>query len=218
MRSGYAGARREVDAVGYHRRMTSSPDLMAFILAGGKSTRMGTDKAFVMLDGQTLLSRMLDLARSVTTNVRIVGSAEKFSEFAPTIEDLFPGCGPLAGIHAALRSAQTDRNLILAVDVPFLSREFLAFMIARSREREADVTIVRTVDGWQPLCAIYKRVFADLAEISLREGHYKIDALFEAASVSVIDEDDLRLNAFSSSLFRNLNTPDELNFAQHNSG
>lgn len=194
----------------YHRGMAGPADLTAFILAGGKSTRMGTDKAFVVLNGSTLLSRMLDLARSVAKEVRIMGSVEKFSNFAPTVEDVFPGCGPLAGIHAALRSSQTDRNLILAIDLPFLSRQFLDFLIMKSRASDANVTIVRTVEGWQPLCAVYRRAFADSAEAALRHGRYRIDALFTDASTCVIRDDDLRQQKLSPDLFRNLNTPEDL--------
>ncbi len=194
----------------YHRGMAGAVDLTAFILAGGKSTRMGTDKAFVVLNGSTLLARMLDLARSVATDVRIVGSAEKFSNFAPTVEDVFPGCGPLAGIHAALRSSQTDRNLILAVDLPFLSRQFLDFLIMKSRASDANVTIVRTLEGWQPLCAIYRRAFADSAEAALRQGRYRIDSLFTDSSTCVIGDEDLRQQKLSPHLFRNLNTPEDL--------
>lgn len=190
--------------------MAAVADLTAFVLAGGKSTRMGTDKAFIVLNGSTLLARMLDLARSMTTDVRIVGQAEKFSNFAPTVEDVFPGCGPLAGIHAALRSSQTDRNLILAIDLPFLSRQFLDFLIMKSRASDANVTIVRTVEGWQPLCAIYRRAFADSAEAALRQGRYRIDPLFTDASTCVIRDDDLRQQKLSPDLFRNLNTPEDL--------
>ena len=164
----------------YDRRMESaSADVTTFILAGGKSTRMGMEKAFVLLEGRTLLARMLDVARSVTGEVRIVGDPAKFQPFAPVVEDVFPGCGPLGGIHAALRSSQTDLNLILAVDVPFVSFAFLQFLITRSRESAATVIVVRTSGGLQPLCAIYRRAFADIAERALRAGRYKIDALFE---------------------------------------
>ena len=74
----------------------TSPSLSAFILAGGRSSRMGSDKVFASLGGRSLLARALELARSVTSDVRIVGSAEKFATFAPVIEDVFTDCGPLA--------------------------------------------------------------------------------------------------------------------------
>ncbi|HKV82712.1 MAG TPA: molybdenum cofactor guanylyltransferase, partial [Candidatus Sulfotelmatobacter sp.] len=153
-------------------------DLSAFILAGGKSTRMGTDKAFVLLDGRTLLSRMLDLARQLTSNVHIIGDPAKFAPFSPTIEDIFPGCGPLGGIHTALRSSCTDLNLILAVDVPFVSLALLDYITSRATSSDANVTLARAAGGFQPLCAVYRRSFADAAENALRAGHYKIDTLF----------------------------------------
>ncbi len=195
----------------YDRRMESaSADVTTFILAGGKSTRMGMEKAFVLLEGRTLLARMLDVARSVTGEVRIVGNPAKFQPFAPVVEDVFPGCGPLGGIHAALRSSQTDLNLILAVDVPFVSFALLQFLITRSRESAATVTVVRTSGGLQPLCAIYRRAFADIAEEALRAGRYKIDALFEDGKTEVIGEEELRVAGFSPELFRNLNTPEDV--------
>jgi molybdenum cofactor guanylyltransferase len=188
----------------------TSPDVAAFILAGGKSTRMGADKAFVTLDSRTLLARALELARSVTADVRIVGDAAKFAAFAPVVEDVFCGCGPLAGIHAALRESGRELNLMLAVDVPFVSLALLQYLITRARSSLAMVTVARAGGGWQPLCAVYRRQFADVAEIALREGRYKIDALFDASRVQVIGEEELETAGFSPRIFRNLNTPEEL--------
>ena len=188
-----------------------APDPSAFILAGGKSTRMGTDKAFIILDGRTLLARMLDLARQVTSNVYIVGDAAKFASFAPTVEDLFSGCGPLGGIHAALRSSKTELNLMLAVDVPFATPSLLHFLLMQARNSPAAaVTVPSTTQGWQPLCAIYRREFADAAENALRQGRHKIDLLFDQARTRVITEQDLQSAGFSSYVFRNLNTPEDL--------
>jgi len=185
-------------------------DVSAFILAGGKSARMGTDKAFVLLDGRTLLARMLHLARQLTSNVHIIGDPAKFAPFAPTIEDIFPGCGPLGGIHAALRSSRTDLNVILAVDVPFVSLALLDYLISRATSSNANVTLARAAGGFQPLCAIYRRSFADAAENALLAGHCKIDALFAPTTTQVIEEAELEASGFSPRIFRNLNTPEEL--------
>jgi molybdopterin-guanine dinucleotide biosynthesis protein A len=100
----------------------SARDVSAFILAGGKSTRMGADKAFVEYEGRTLLARALDLTRSVVSGVWIVGSKQKFAALAPVVEDVFRDCGPLGGIHAALLGSFTELNLMLAVDMPFVPR------------------------------------------------------------------------------------------------
>jgi molybdenum cofactor guanylyltransferase len=194
----------------YDAAMNPASDLAAFILAGGKSTRMGTDKAFVQFGGQTLLERALDLARSVTTDVRIVGDRTKFAEFAPVVEDIFPACGPIGGIHAALRSSSTDLNLIVAVDMPFVTPDLLHYLAERARNSSATVTVPHCGGGNQPLCAVYRRTFADLAEKALQQGRYKIDAVFAGESTQVINEEELKGQRFSADMFRNLNTQAEL--------
>ncbi|HEV2468593.1 MAG TPA: molybdenum cofactor guanylyltransferase [Candidatus Sulfotelmatobacter sp.] len=191
--------------------MSMEHPLSAFILAGGQSTRMGADKAFVALNGRTLLQRVLNTTRSVTPNVSIVGDPAKFAPFAPAVADIFPACGPLAGIHAALRSSLSDLNLILAVDLPFVPPALLQFLRTQAESSPvANAIVPHTSQGWQPLCAIYRRSFADLADEALRSGRYKIDTLFPAAQVRAIDEDELQSAGFSAQLFRNLNTPQDL--------
>ncbi len=197
----------------YHRRMenASANDVTAFILAGGKSTRMGTEKAFVEYEGRTLLARALDLARSFTPAVRIVGSPGKFAPFAPVVEDIFRDCGPLGGIHAGLRGSLTELNLMLAVDTPFVSWAFLQYLISQARGTpEAAAVVPYDGEGWQPLCAIYRREFAEPAEDALRAGKNRIDLLFDAARTRVIGPEELEGAGFSRAIFRNLNTPEEL--------
>ena len=199
----------------YHRAMESTLEVSAFILAGGNSTRMGSDKAFAPLNGRTLLARILATARSLTSNVHIIGNPAKYAPFAPVVEDIFPGCGPLGGIHAALVPSATDLNVILAVDTPFVSLALLQFLLTRARNRpEAIVTVARANGGLQPLCAVYRRQFAEAAEQALRAGRHKIDALFDPVSTQVIGESELESAGFSPNIFRNLNTPDDLVRAQ----
>jgi molybdenum cofactor guanylyltransferase len=189
--------------------------LTAFILAGGNSTRMGTDKAFVMFGGRTLLARALEVCRTITSEVRIIGDRKKFALFAPVVEDVFSGCGPLAGIQAGLQASQTDWNVFLAVDLPFVSPALLHFLVAQARESGAIVTVPQAGKGFQPLCAVYHRCFAEAAETALRAGRYKIDALFDPALTHPVGEQDLRSAGFSPEVFRNLNTPEELAEAQN---
>jgi molybdopterin-guanine dinucleotide biosynthesis protein A len=186
-------------------------NLNAFILAGGKSTRMGRDKSFINFNGHTLLSHAIELAGSLTGLVQIVGSREKFAMFAPVVEDIFPECGPLGGIHAALRSSQSELNLMLAVDMPFVSSAFLQYLVKQAQDAStAEVIVPRTEGRWQPLCAVYRRSFADLAEKALHDGRNKIGALLEQVEVRCIEEKYLERSGFSVDIFRNLNTPEEL--------
>ena len=188
-----------------------TPDVSVFVLAGGKSTRMGTDKALLMFEGRTLLDRALETARRVSRDVVIAGDPQKYSSFAPCIPDVYTQCGPLGGINAALRSTQTEFNVMLAVDLPFVTGELLQFLLDRARvAKTAVVTIPRAAYGLQPLCAVYRRVFAMKSEQALQARRYKIDASFDWTATRVISEDALRAAGFSPHMFRNLNTPQDL--------
>ncbi len=194
----------------------AKPSHMGFLLAGGKSSRMGvnTDKAFLDFHGQTLLDRALTVMGEVCDRVTIVGDPAKFSkygsmQYGPVVADIFPGCGPLAGIHAALTHSTAELNLMLAVDMPFVSRELLEFLFAAAEQSDAIITVPRTGKGFQPLCAIYRRDFSAAAEQALRAGKYKIDAAFSTIFTRVIEERELVAAGFSERMFFNVNTPQD---------
>jgi molybdenum cofactor guanylyltransferase len=193
----------------------SETSITGFVLAGGLSARMGSDKAFLPLGGKTLLERALQLLDSVCVEVHIVGNAGKFARSGSVVEDIFPNCGPLGGIHAALNGSTTNRNLMLAVDLPFIDSAFLRYLISRSMRNDTLVTVPRIDGRWQPLCAIYRKEFADLAATALIQGKNRIDALFSSIELSVIDDTDLAGAGFSSAIFRNINTPEDFEYARH---
>lgn len=170
---------------------------------------MGTEKAFLMLDGRTLVESALGLARAIAKDVRIVGARDKFAAYAPVVEDQYEERGPLGGIHAALRASSSLLNLVLAVDLPFVEEKFLQYLVAEARAGKATVTIPRAGGGLQPLCAVYSREFGEVAERSLAAGRNKIDTLFAQVAVRIIEEEELARLAFSPAMFANLNTQDE---------
>jgi len=172
---------------------------------------MGADKALVQLEGCTLLAHALALAKSVTSDVRIVGSPQKFAAFGEVVEDEFPQHGPLAGIHAALRASSSELNLMLAVDMPFVEVPFLEYLFQEAARHESVmVTIPIAAGAWQTLCAVYRKPFADLAEQALRQGKNKIDPLFCDIEMRIVDEHELTQQNVSPEMFRNLNTLEEL--------
>ena len=190
------------------------PQLTGFVLAGGKSTRMGQDKAAVMLHGRTLLEHTLAALREVCRDVAILGKYELYGTMGPVYEDIFPGCGPLSGIHAALTNSQTQCNLIIAVDTPFLAPAFLHYLAERAIASGAVVTTPEINDYTQPLCTVYSLDFLPIADQALRQGNYKIVPLFPKGKTLVIKESELRQFAFAADMFENLNTPDDLARAQ----
>lgn len=188
--------------------------VVAFILAGGKSRRMGADKAFLEVAGRPLIEHAVALARSATNEVRIVGNPAKFASFADTIPDVFAARGPLAGIHAALSASQADCNLILGVDLPFIEKRFLKYLVDSALSNNALVTVPSSGGHLQTLCAVYRRPFLEFAVPALEEGRNKIDALFPEMMVNVIPEEELTSAGFSAAMFRNLNTLEDLEAAQ----
>lgn len=180
---------------------------------------MGADKAFLKFQNATLLERSLRIAEQVVDQVRVSGPRKKFGPEA--IEDIFPDCGPLGGIHAVLRSSESDLNLILAVDLPFVEADFLRFLLrqaqAETGENSPVAVVPRAAGGWQPLCAFYRKAFADAAEKALRERRYKIDSLFSQVPICPVEEAEILQAGFSLRMFDNLNTPDELKQAEDRS-
>ena len=207
------GSGAEVAAMGmakiarvYHRRVD---DVTAYVLAGGKSTRMGRDKAFLELGGQSLLARAVATARGLTQNVVIVGNEVKFAAFGSVVEDVYQERGPLGAIHAALTSSVTELNFVLAVDMPFVEEEFARWLIGEARLSENVVTVPRAGGRLHPLCAVYRKNFAEIAQRSLEAGENKIDRLFSEVSTRVIEEEGLVSAGFSPGMFRNVNTREE---------
>ena len=142
----------------------------AFVLAGGESSRMGRDKALLVLPtGETLLDRALRLAKSVSEMVRVVAPNARYSEIAgaPVVEDIYPACGPLAGIHAALSASATELNLVLGVDCPLVTPELLRFLVRVAAGTDKLATVPRVQGHLHNVCAVYRREFVKIGDAVL---------------------------------------------------
>jgi len=192
-------------------------DVTGFVLAGGKSSRMGANKALMRLNDATLLERTADILRQVCERVVIIGQRELYGAFGECVEDAYPNCGPLAGIHVALLNSQTSHSLITAVDTPFLSAEFLDYLIARALKSSAMVTAPRIAGQVQPLCSVFSRDFLPLAEAALKSGRYKVEPTFPPQQTLIIAEGDLPGFEIAAEMFENLNTPEDFERARKRS-
>lgn len=182
-----------------------------FVLAGGRSTRMGTDKATLRLGGETLLDRALAKAHEMSDKIAIVGARELYASFGTdVVEDEFPQCGPLGGIHAALGVSRSELNVVLSVDTPFVSTEFLRFLLRRAESTTDALAVVPDADGGvQGTCAVYRRPFRAVAEQQLKRGRYKVTDTLALVRVEYVEEPEMRAAGFDSAMFANLNTPEE---------
>jgi molybdopterin-guanine dinucleotide biosynthesis protein A len=181
----------------------------AFILVGGKSSRMGSDKALLSLGGQSLLTQALLTASAVASTVRISGSKDRYAKFGDVVEDIYRDCGPLGGIHAALSATSTDLNLMLSVDMPRMTSEFLKWLLERASASPELILVPDAAGGPQPLCAVYRPGALPAVTQALQSGKYKIGRLFSKVPTRVLTEQEIVSSGFSVTIFQNVNTPDE---------
>ena len=174
---------------------------------------MGTDKSLLRFGDSTLIESAVRRLRSVTSDVRIVSPRDDLTQYAPVVHDVYPDRGPLGGIHAALASSSRELNVMLAVDMPLVTTDLLRNLLAVARHSAALVTVPQTKDGWQPLCAVYRREFGPIAEKALLADDYKIDRLFKQVETHIVHGAEIESWGYSSQVFMNLNTPEDLRSA-----
>ena len=179
--------------------MGSTPT-SGFILAGGRSKRMGRDKALLDWHGMPLLNHMTALLQHATDDVKVVGRDH--------FPDRLPGLGPLSGIETALTVSSTDNNLIVAVDLPLLTIDFLIFL-RQAAEHSKSPLLACKIRSHFPLCfAIRRGLLADVQR-RLSKGDLSVRGLIEASDADIISESQLCKLGFEPGIFRNLNTPED---------
>ena len=190
----------------------SESKVAGYVLAGGGSTRFGRDKALVEVDGTPMLKRMIELLRGITKEVKIVATPSKYATFGVTIvEDRWPGEGPLGGIVTALEdaarcAARPEWNLILSCDMPFLTRDWLAFLGERARRSKAQVVFPHSASGPEPLCACWQTAAAAKLRAGFESGVRKVTAGIALLRAEVLDEAHWKRFDGAGRLFWNMNT------------
>ena len=181
-------------------------DVTGVILVGGKSRRMGRDKALLELGGRTLLERVLECFRESFREIVLVGDrADRFAKLdVPVYEDLFPGSA-LGGLYTALHHARTGTAFVSACDLPFPSTRAVRHLCALTGE--GDVVVAKLRHGYEPLFAAYSRRCLEPAGAMLRAGEKRIRDLYLRVTVREVAESELQRAGVERSAFTNVNTP-----------
>lgn len=181
------------------------------LLAGGRATRMGgRDKAFAAVGGEPIAVRTVRLLHELFPQV-IVSTArpERFRGLdVETVADLYPGGGPLAGIHAAMRASRHPYVFVVACDMPWLRANVIRFLVERAGDADAVVPVWE--DDIEPLHALYAVRTLPVAEHCLREGCCAVREFLPLIRVEYVGEAVLRRVEGSAQSLTNVNTPDEL--------
>ena len=163
----------------------ASADAVGFVLAGGRSSRMGSDKSLAPLAGRPLLSYALATLRQAGLAASIAGSRSPLGAFAPVVEDSGEGRGPLGGICAALASMSGQRAVFVPVDLPLLPASLLAFLLHHARITGGAVTLA-SVNGFaQTFPAVIERAVLPQLESELDAGRGGCFAAFQSAATQM---------------------------------
>jgi molybdenum cofactor guanylyltransferase len=182
----------------------------AAILAGGKSRRMGTNKALVHCHGVPMIRRVAECALSITDEVILCANDPDLYSFLklPVVRDRCPGCGPLAGLHSAFLASERNHVLLLACDLPNVTVALLERLVSCVADYDA-VIPVTSDNRPHPLCAVYSRTCRDQVEVHLGRGRYKVLDLFSDTPLRARFLPSSEMN-LQDSLLDNLNSPDDL--------
>jgi molybdopterin-guanine dinucleotide biosynthesis protein A len=184
-------------------------DVSSFITAGGRSSRMGTDKAWLELDGRPMIEHVIAAVQPVTSTVAIIANKPEYQRLGyPLFADSQSGIGPLEALRIALSNTATDRVILVACDLPFVKSALFRFLIEASHQHQATVPI--GPDGkLEPLCAVYHRDALNVVSDLIVEGQRKIGLVFDRIATRVIAFAELAHLSGADRFFANINTPED---------
>jgi len=196
------------------------------ILAGGKGSRLGREKAWVKLNGQTLLERSIDKLGLLGKKIIIVRApGQKLPPFDITkdieiITDVYPGKGPLVGIYSGLVAGGADTSFVIACDMPFVNVDLARYMI--SLGSDFDVVVPEYNNFLEPLHAVYSGRCVDVIRDLISSEEYKVDRLLDSVKVRYVKEDELsrfdpeRLSFFNINKLQDLQKAEEIAYRLKN--
>lgn len=181
-------------------------DIVGMILAGGKSKRMGNNKALLQLDGRPIIGHVAQTLQQAFEHVAVVSDQGASYEFLrlPVYPDVRKDCGPLGGIHAGFLHSGAQNIFVAACDTPYISKDLIEYII--DYPTEAPVKVAWTDDMIHPLCGLYSRTALPAIEQALERKELQVKLLLKrvgAAKVSIATD----LPFYHPLLLRNINTP-----------
>jgi len=183
-----------------------------YVLAGGRSSRFGRNKAFAEIDGRPMAAHVADRIRSVVDSVALVGPATTYGDLGlRVVEDSVDGFGPVAGILAAVEDSAAPWVLVVACDLPNIRPQFLEMLFRRAESSSVDAVIPLATDGReQPLCAVYNKSMAEPLRQAVKKGVAKVMAAISSANLAYLLPPEYAALDPAGEMLLNVNRPDDL--------
>lgn len=190
--------------------MHTTPEVTAAILAGGKSTRMGTNKAVLPVHGRQMIELVCAaVAGLCRETILVTNTPAQYTHLQlPMFGDEFPEHGSLGGLYTAVQAARWPHVLVVACDMPLLNPELLAYLIAA--RHAADAIVPQWDDFPEPLHAVYSKSCASAMLACLQAKRLKITSFFGACTVRIVQRAEIEVFDPAGVSFKNVNTPEEL--------
>lgn len=175
------------------------------LLAGGKSRRMGTDKALLTHMGKTFMATIMDNFQAYDNRMIVTNDKNKHRyEGALSIEDLYEDMGPLCGIYTGLSQSKTEKNGVVTVDAPFLPSALMDYMMAISDG--VDVVVPKLDGRLYPLCAVYKKSIAGTLEEAMARDQRRVQDVIGGLKVRFVPKEELQAFGDPYRMLLNINT------------
>ena len=189
----------------------------AIVLSGGKSSRMGKNKAFLEVGSKRILDHIVDTLQTLIPTENIILVTNSPQDYAylriKTVTDLIAGLGPLSGIHAGLYYTEKYYNLVVACDMPFISVELAQILFEEAAG--FDVAVPKIEEKLHPLFAVYAKNCLKPIEKALKKGIYQVAAVYPELKVNYVNLQDLSLGEVDlEKVLVNVNTPEDLEKAK----
>lgn len=189
-------------------------EVSGIVLAGGKSSRMGTNKALLPVGRETLIGTVVKILKSLFPEIIVVtNEPELYQDLGvKLVKDLIPGSGPLGGIHAGLVASPYWYNFVVACDMPFLEPRLITFMVEQAPGYDGVVPLLG--ERFEPLHAIYSKGCLSPIKDCLKKSITKIIAFYPAVRLRYLEAEVLTRYGDPGKIFFNINTPNDLAWAR----
>lgn len=182
--------------------MVDNNIISVYILCGGKNKRMGTEKGLVKINGKSFIELIVNAVSNFSKNIFLVTDNKNYLSLGyPIIGDLYKNKGPVSGIFSALNHSETDQNLILSCDVPFINFKILDRIIKQHYLFNKKITIAKDSSNIHPLIGMYHQSIKSVFKRSILDGNLKLLNVIEK-----IDVEYVKFNNSSKKFLKNINS------------
>jgi molybdopterin-guanine dinucleotide biosynthesis protein A len=206
---------------------TDAMQASGFITAGGRSSRMGRDKAWLDLQGRPMIEWVIEALKPVASSIHLIASSADYARLGfPVLADTHTGVGPLEAIRVALANSPSPWALLVGCDMPFVTAELFTQLVKYADQPSqhlglsphdsavAAVVPLNSQGLLEPLCALYSVTALSTVSELIEAGERKVSRLFDRVATRFVTFDEIKQLPGSSRFFENINTPDEYESVQ----